>query len=138
MKKYLLLFIAFVCAIKSFGQAESNNAPSKIYFIRKAGSMVISAYKTFIDEELVCRLKSNNYSIHEVSPGKHIFSVQISGTKYKESPHRVEMITEPGKSYYFLILLEGSGITNDLNCLEITENAAKKEMRYLPEARDCK
>jgi hypothetical protein len=102
-----------------------NNENAQVYFIRStgfAGSM--SAFTAFIDQELVCRLNNKKYSIHEVSPGEHYFTVQFAGNKAKNKAEPILINVEAGKTYYIQMVFQTGAFKNNLYCQEVTENSA--------------
>ena len=71
MKKGFLVFLAIGFVTVSNLNAQqidvSVNETGKICFIRSTGFQgSATAFKTFIDEQFVCKLNNKRYSIHEV------------------------------------------------------------------------
>jgi hypothetical protein len=98
----------------------------KVYFIRStgfAGSM--SAFTAFIDETLVCKLNNKKYSIHEVTPGEHTFTVQFAGKNPKDKAEPILINVEAGKTYYIQMVFQTGAFKNNLYSQEVTENSAK-------------
>lgn len=131
----LIIVIASVTAAQS---TDTTSAKSKVYFLRNTGYIgSAAAFKTFIDDQFLCRLNNKRYTVHEVSSGKHTFSVQFGGTTLKEKAERFELTLEPGKSYYLRVVFKNGAFVNNVYCEEITENTAKKELETLKEDTKC-
>lgn len=109
-------------------------ATGKVYFIRHTGyegSAV--AFKTVIDGEVACKLRNKRYSIHEVAPGAHGFTVQFSG---KQSDP-VQINVEAGKTYYVYMILQNGVARTALYCVELTENSAQKFLAECTPDTEC-
>lgn len=97
-----------------------------VYFIRSTGfAGSASAFTAFIDKELVCKLNNKKYSIHEVQPGEHSFTVQFAGKKAKKKAEPILINLEAGKIYYIQMVFQSGAFKNNLYCQEVTENSAK-------------
>ncbi len=119
-KKLGFLLFALVMGIQVFAQDKA-----KVYFIRSMGvGQTLAAYRMFIDDALVCKLKNKQFSVHEVEPGLRAIAVQ-SDIKYP--PTKIEM--KAGETYYVIIVLKSDGFGFSASCVEISENAAKIEMQ---------
>lgn len=139
MKKIIFSLI-MVLGLMPITNAQENNPDEsgKIYFLRSTGYEASAiAFKVFIDEQNVCKIKNNKYSIHDVSPGKHICSVQFGGKTSKKSAEKFEVVVEPGKSVYINIVLRSGSVENNTYCEEITENTAKKMIGELSQNTKC-
>ncbi|MFD0837049.1 hypothetical protein ACFQ0I_14810 [Mariniflexile aquimaris] len=142
MKKALVLF-TLVC----FGFALNLNAQEseaetqemgKICFIRSTGfAGSAAAFKTFIDDEFVCKLNNKKYSFHDVKIGKHTCSVQFGGKKSKEKAEKFEVDVKPGVITYVQLVFETGAFVNNVYCEEITENTATNKMQTLEEDLKC-
>ena len=147
LKLFLIacLFISQACV---YGQEELASVVAKdtvstetgtICFIRKTGFYgSAAAFKTFIDEEFVCKLNNKRYSMHEVAPGSHIVSVQFGGKKSKEKAEKFQIDVEPGKVTYVQIVLETGAFVNNIYCEEVTEKTALRKMESLKVDKKCK
>lgn len=114
----------------------SQNA--RVYFIRStgfAGSM--SAFTAFIDEKLVCKLNNKKFSIHEVTPGEHSFTVQFAGKKAKDKAEPIIIQVEAGKTYYVQMVFQTGAFKNNLYCQEVTENSANTILVECEEDTKC-
>ncbi|MFT7385510.1 MAG: hypothetical protein ACI82E_000261 [Nonlabens sp.] len=109
-----------------------------IYFIRATGFMTsVTPFTAFIDKQLVCKLNNNKYSIHQVDPGKHIFTVQFDGNEAKAKAEPITINVEAGKTYYVQMLLQASLVVSNLYCQEVTEMSAKTVLPSLKIDNDC-
>ena len=116
----------------------SQETKGKVYFIRSTGFQgSASAFTAFIDKQLVCRLNNNKYSIHEVDPGEHVFTVQFGGKKAKEKAEPITINIEAGKTYYIQMIFQTGVFVNNLYCQEVTENSAKTILVNCVEDTDC-
>ncbi|GAA4817656.1 hypothetical protein GCM10023330_28020 [Litoribaculum gwangyangense] len=116
----------------------SQEQTGTICFIRSTGfAGSASAFKTFIDEEFVCKLNNKKYSFHEVSVGLHSCSVQFGGKKSKEKAEKFEVDVKPGEITYVQLVFETGVLINNVYCEEVTENTAKNKMEGLKEDTKC-
>ncbi|TCK68954.1 uncharacterized protein DUF2846 [Winogradskyella wandonensis] len=145
--KFILIACLFVFQANGYGQEESevattsndSNETGTICFIRKTGFYgSAAAFKTFIDEEFVCKLNNKRYSMHEVAPGSHIVSVQFGGKKSKEKAEKFQIDVNPGQITYVQIVMETGAFVNNIYCEEITEKTAKRKMESLKVDKKCK
>lgn len=132
MKK--LIMLVSLCVLLSATAATAQTAAtggnetemSKIYFFRSTGfSHAASAFRTFIDEQVVCKLSNKRYSVHAIPPGKHTFAAQVLGSNLTKKNEKLEITTEPGKTYYITIEMRTGIMRENLMCEEITENTAR-------------
>lgn len=137
MKKLLSLFI--LCSIVVSSEAQTTTAApatptAKVYFMRSTGfTGSAQGFTVFIDDSVVCKLNNKRYSIHEVAPGTHRFSVQFAGKNSKDKAERIEINTEGGKTYYIQLIFQNGMIKNNLYCQEVTESSAKTILGNLKE-----
>ena len=90
---------------------------ANIYFIRSTGyNGSLTAFTAFIDKQLVCKLNNKKYSIHQVEPGEHSFTVQFAGTEAKEKAEPITINVEAGKTYYIQMLFQPGFWANNLYC----------------------
>lgn len=136
--KTILLLLLIGLTLPALAQEKA-----KIYFIRTTGFQGSAvAFTAFIDDQLACRLNNKRYSIHEVEPGEHKFTVQFAGNKSKEKAEPITINTEAGKTYYIQMVFQGGAFKNNLYCQEVTENSAKtvlpscqQDTKCLPESK---
>ncbi|MGZ0016552.1 hypothetical protein [Yeosuana sp. AK3] len=137
----LLLSVAlFTVCFHSLAQesVENESQTGKICFIRSTGfAGSAAAFKTFIDDEFVCKLNNKRYSFHEVSVGKHFCSVQFGSKKSKEKAEKFEIEVKPGGITYVQLVFETGVLINNVYCEEVTENTAKSKMENLTEDVKC-
>ncbi len=137
MKK--LLPFLLLCNIALFAGAQTatpDTAPqtAKVYFMRSTGfTGSAQGFTVFIDDNIVCKLNNKKYSVHEVAPGTHRFSVQFAGKNAKEKAERIEITTEAGKTYYIQLIFQSGLLKNNIYCQEVTENSAKTMLGNLKE-----
>lgn len=118
----------------------TTNSDSKaiIYFIRSTGfNGSLAAFTAFIDKQLVCKLNNKKYSIHQVEPGAHIFTVQFAGKVAKEKAEPITINVEAGKTYYIQMIFQAGFLVNNLYCQEVTESSAKTILLGLSQDDDC-
>jgi hypothetical protein len=114
----------------------SNSA--KIIFMRSTGyAGSATAFTTFIDDNLVCKLNNKKFSTHMVEPGEHTFSVQFAGKTSKEKAERIIIKTEAGKTYYVQLIFQSGAFVNNLYCQEVTESSANIILPKLKEDTSC-
>jgi hypothetical protein len=137
----LILVSIFLLTVTSSAVAQTSDtvtSKSKVYFLRNTGYIgSAAAFKTFIDDQFLCRLNNKRYTVHEVPSGKHTFSVQFGGTTLKEKAERFELTLEPGKIYYLRVVFKNGAFVNNVYCEEITENTAKNEIALLKADTKC-
>ena len=142
MYKVIFFLLIFMSANELFGQIDtvatnSNVQNGKVYFMRRTGfSGSLTAFTVFIDDQVVCKLNNKMFSVHEVAPGDHTFSVQFAGKESKTKAERIDITIEPGEEYYVQLIIK-SGLTNNLFCQEVTKNSAKTIMPTLKEDTRC-
>jgi len=115
------------------------NAKSQVYFLRTTGfTGSLIGFSIFVDEIFKCKINNKKYSILDVSPGLHKFSVQMSGTRPKMEAVKIEINIEEGKTYYVQMVFQVGLLANTLYCQEVTENSAKSILPILSFDNECK
>jgi len=139
MNKVLFFSLAILISGSLKAQPPDSAAQkAKVYFLRSTGFAGSGqGFTVFIDDVVVCKLNNKRYSIHEVAPGKHIFSVQFAGKESKEKAERIEINMEPGKTYYIQLIFQSGLLKNNLYCQEVSENSARTTMSKLEEDTKC-
>ena len=133
-----LLFAVLLSMLSFFVQAQDSTKLSKIYFIRSTGmSGGFGPVSAFIDEELVCKLNNNRFSVHYVQPGAHKFKVQYSGKKANKKLKALEFTTEAGQTYYISLDVTNYAFSETLYPIEITENTFKRMLPKLRQDENC-
>jgi hypothetical protein len=134
MKKIISL-MALMMVSSLFVQAQEK---AKIYFIRSTGFQGSAvAFTAFIDKQLVCKLNNKRYSVHEVEPGEHVFTVQFAGKEAKSKAEPISINVEAGKKYYIQMVFQTGALKNNLYCQEVTENSAKTILEKCEEDTKC-
>ena len=128
--KPLLFFCLFIAGISATLNAYSQDTVSAdmatVYFMRSTGFQgSATAFTSFIDDTIVCKLNNKRYSVHTIAPGEHKFTVQFAGKKSKDKAEAVHINTEAGKAYYIQMIFQPGAFVNNLYCQEVTENSAK-------------
>lgn len=136
----ILSFFLLTLSIESAAQVDSLNQSANIYFMRSTGfNGSAVAFSVFIDDSIVCRLNNKRFSIHEIQPGEHRFTIQFAGKKSKEKA-KEETITvnvETGKTYYIQAIFQPGMFVNNIYPQEVTESSAKKILPKLKQDDKC-
>lgn len=132
MNKILSVF--FVILVTNSLSAQGQNG--KVYFMRSEGFKApAAAFNIFIDQKFVGRLNNKRYSIHDVNPGKHTFSIQFAGKKASEKAEKIEEQIEAGKTYYIQVNFKHGIFKNKLHFKEVDENSALKALPGLKQVK---
>ena len=116
------------------GQTDSTKQSGKVYFMRSTGFQgSAQGFTVFIDDSVVCKLNNKRFSIHDVAPGTHRFSVQFAGKSSKEKAERIEIEIEAGKTYYIQLIFQSGLVKNNLYCQEVTKSSANTMLDKLKE-----
>jgi hypothetical protein len=130
MNKILSLFFVIVVSKSLHSQ------DAKVYFMRSEGFQAPAApFNIFIDHKMVGKLGNKRYSTHTITPGKHTFSTQFGGQKSNDKAEKIELQTDPGKTYYIQLNFKHGIFKNKLHFKEVKEEDAKK---VLPNLRQVK
>lgn len=107
MKKLTLnLLLIFMCCCTQLLLAQDKKT-GKIYCIRVTNMVgTLVNYGFYIDGKMVCKLKNNHYSIHDVPAGEHQVLIQDRGYGTGKKSKPLTVTVEEGKSYYMSV---GSG-----------------------------
>ena len=134
IKLVLLLIIGITFSISGHSQDKY----ARVYFIRSTGFQgSAAAFTAFIDQQLVCKLNNKKFSVHQVDPGEHSFSVQFGGKQSKAKAEQIKINVEAGKTYYIQMVFQTGLIKNNLYCQEVTENSAKAVLVNCVEDTKC-
>ena len=124
--------------LKSEPKVVDSNLNSRVYFLRKTPSASsLIGYEIFIDEKSICKLNNNMYTVHEVLPGKHIFSVQFFGRTLKEKAEKLKVDILPGKTYFIEVTQNSKIYEPDTYCVLMSEVAGNYLLDKLVEDEDC-
>ncbi len=135
LTRFCLLMLLSFAATVSYSQEA---AGAKIIFMRSTGyTGSASAFTTFIDDQVVCRLNNKRFSAHAVPAGEHTVSVQFAGKNSKEKAERIKINVEEGKTYYVQLIFQPGMFINNLYCQEVTENSANLLLPQLKEDKKC-
>ena len=141
---FALSFLFSVLAVSAFGQTAetaSSNASgetAQVIFMRSTGGQgALTAFSTFIDDQLVCRLNNKHFSTHTVPAGKHAISVNVAGKTTTEKTDHITINAEAGKTYYIQLVSRVGLLMNNLSCKEVSEEDANKVLPKLKEDGGC-
>lgn len=138
MRTIVTLFLLASFSVKAQAQDSTQVKPALIYFYRSTGMSGLGAYSAFIDDSLACHLNNNSYSIHSVAPGLHKLQAKVDGDKPSKKRQTLDLVMEPGKSYYVSMGVTNGMITSSLYLTEVTINTFKKMLPNLKEDTNCK
>ena len=133
----LLLLLTF--GYKAVAQDSAKTSLAKVYLLRSTGVIgKISAFNIFMDDELICKINNNKYSVHSVASGVHRFQIRFDGHSTRKKIKLLELNIESGESYYINVEALERGFVNSLDLIEVTENTFKKMSPGLTEDSNCK
>lgn len=130
MNKIFFSLVFMLASVLLYGQdqqtrPDSSGQTGKVYFMRSTGFQgSAQGFTVFIDDAVVCKLNNKRFSIHDVTPGTHRFSVQFAGKNSKEKAERIEIEIEAGKTYYIQLIFQSGLVKNNLYCQEVTKSSA--------------
>lgn len=132
MKLLRLSFVVLVClccCLSSRGQDKMG----KISFIRSTnyvGSLINFGF--YIDDKMVCKLKNNHYSVHDVPAGAHKVVVQNRGYGRHTKSKPLTINVKEGEVTYLSV-----GAGSSLYLQEITQSSAEELLKNLVLNKDC-
>jgi len=130
--KTKILAIAFLLVIFLFSAFKSQEN-GQIYFMRSTNNVGSAiAYKVYIDGQLVCHLKNQRYSVHNLTPGDHTVSIQNSGLGSKQISLPMKINVQAGKSNY-MVAINGK----NLYMQEVVESSAQVLLKRLAATEEC-
>ncbi|MCX6283141.1 MAG: hypothetical protein NTW31_02735 [Bacteroidetes bacterium] len=107
----------------------------KVCFLRKNGySGSGIAFLVAIDDSVVCKLKSNCYSEHFISPGEH--RVSLTGNKFTIS-NPITITVSPGRITYVQLTTKTNFTTFDILIEKVSENLAKLIIPEIKPSKKC-
>lgn len=138
-KKWLAILVLVVgFSISMHAQETEKKEVGKICFLRSTGlSGSFSAFKTYIDGELVCELNNKKYSTHEVLVGKHECYVQYGGLKINEKAEKCKIEVQSDRITYVQFFLNNGLLSFRIYGEEITKDSAEKKMKKMKEEIKC-
>jgi hypothetical protein len=132
MKKYTSFMALLVLLFVQQGFSQSGKG--KICFIRPGGYTSSAVpFRVFIDDGLVCKLKSKNYSTHTVNMGDHTVSGQNTGLTLDKGSQPFTVKVAEGKTTYISVVW----VSNKVMCQEITENSAMEALKKSKASTNC-
>jgi hypothetical protein len=144
LNTFAFSFLFSIIALSAFSQTTDTasgtaaGATAKVVFMRSTGGQgAATAFSTFIDDQLVCRLNNKRFSTHSIPAGAHTVSVQVAGKEAGETKERITINAEAGKTYYIQLVSKVGLLINNLSCKEVAEDDAKTLLPKLKEDPDC-
>ena len=132
MNKILSIFFVILVSNSLYAQGQNG----KVYIMRSEGFQApAAAFNIFIDKKFVGRLNNKRFSIHDVKPGNHTFSIQFAGKKPSEKAEKTEKQIEAGKTYYIQVNFQHGLFKNKLHFKDMDENAALKKLPGLKQVK---
>lgn len=105
----------------------------QIYFMRSTNNVgALIAYKVYIDDQVVCHLKNQRYSVHNIAAGEHTVSIQGGGLGSNKISRPMKITVEAGKSNY-MVAINGK----DLYMQEVVETSAQDLLKRLAATAEC-
>ncbi|WP_316818318.1 DUF2846 domain-containing protein [Pedobacter nyackensis] len=105
----------------------------QIYFMRSTNNVgSLLAYRVYIDDQVVCHLKNQRYSVHNVTPGEHTVSIKEGGLGSKGVSRPMKIKVEAGKSNY-MVVINGK----DIYMQESVESSAQELLKRLAATTEC-
>lgn len=105
----------------------------KIYFMRSTNSIGSAIpYKVYIDDQVVCHLKNQRYSVHDLAPGEHTVTIQNAGLGSKQISIPLKINVQAGKNNYMVVI---NGKT--LYMQEAVESSAQVLLKKLAATVEC-
>lgn len=131
MKRMLtLLSLTLVLSVFFAFRPQENG---QIYFMRSTNSIgSMLAYRVYIDGQVVCHLKNQRYSVHNVAPGVHTVAIKAGGLGGKETSIPMKIKVEAGKNNY-MVVVNG----NDVYLQEAVESSAQELLKRLANTTTC-
>ncbi len=126
--KFLIPFLFLAVSLGAFAQ----DTNGQIYFMRNTGTKgALLNMKIYIDGSLICKLKNNAFSIHNMPAGEHTISVKSGGLPEASLP-AVKITVVKDKPNYIQLLN-----TPRLFAQEVSENSAKIVLKRLKKVENC-
>lgn len=102
MKGVFLVVFFMSCSFATWSQTGTG----KVHFIRSTGFYGSAvAFRVFIDDQLVCKLNNNRYSIHEIPVGQHKILVEFGDRKGNLKTEPLVLDIKEGETNYIEITL---------------------------------
>ncbi len=103
---------------------------AEIIILRNTGiSGSAVRFRSFLGNQLLGKIRNKRFDIYLVPAGNHEFSVQFSGKNKKAKGFNI--VVEPGKKYYIMMVLKYGWFVNKLYAVEVIESSALRQMEGL-------
>ncbi len=121
--KTVIAIVLSIASLQAFAQETA-----KVFIARKKiYTGTGGPLKVFVDDNLVCRINNNKYSVHDIPAGTHRFSVQYYSKESKDGKFQdfgaIEINVEAGKEYYIKSSLQTKKMLTHVILEEITANS---------------
>jgi hypothetical protein len=129
IRSTVFLLTCFLCSLAASAQSKGG----QIYFVRSlnyVGSAV--PFNMYIDGKLVCKLKNNRYSVHDVTAGEHNVSIKNTGLGSHQMSRALTIKVEEGKINY--ITVENS---SNLYLQEVTQASGVELLKKTTQTTKC-
>ncbi len=147
MKKYFFLALFSSLFLYSFAQPQEFFPSQKvkthevdkgeIIFIRKTGIVGWAIpFKTFINDDLVCKINNKRFSKHKVEAGSYLCTAQFYGKKRNEKREHAHIEVKAGEKKYIILQMNYGFFYNTLSPIEIPEKAALQLISEIKEDRN--
>ncbi|NCD71155.1 hypothetical protein [Mucilaginibacter agri] len=125
--------LTFICL-----SAYSQTPTGQIYFMRSTGYNGAAVnVRIYVDDQLVCKLKNNRFSIHDMAVGKHVVTVQPTGISNGKKSDPITVEVAEGKANYVNVVQRVSGYASYLSCEEVTQSSADNTLKKIKQTTDC-
>ncbi|MCX6243628.1 MAG: DUF2846 domain-containing protein [Bacteroidetes bacterium] len=99
MKKTIIITLLFGSGIFNFVFLQNTNG--KIYFFQYQTGTFLN-FTLFMDGQVLCKLKTLQFTVQEIVAGEHTFSYQLGGDVISKEAEEnsISINVETGKNYY--------------------------------------
>ncbi|RQO31131.1 hypothetical protein DBR32_10535 [Taibaiella sp. KBW10] len=133
MKLKKSTFILLLLCLCFNGIAQKPAATGIVYVIRPmnyTGSII--AYNIYADDQLVCKLKNQRYSVHTLPVGNHTFSIKNTGLGNHSMSKPIPITVKADQAVYLDVVDEGQ-----LNLKELTAPSGIESLKSVAEMKNC-
>lgn len=129
-----VLTVAGILSFTKKAAPAEKEAPAKeemaTVFIYRVGQFGAAAanWSIWADETKICKLSNNKFIMHQVKPGKHVYSAKVGGVGILKKETEIELETEAGETYYIACNVKTSFTRARLELIEVTKSTATKQM----------
>lgn len=118
-------------------KAQDSTQTAKIYFVRSTGyTGSLLTFHCFIDGTLACKLRNKQYSVHQVTAGKHSLDVTAYSKDLPNEKQSVSVDAVAGQSYYIKIY-PGKSFNNKMKILAVSETTIRPVLAKCKQKTDC-